>query len=214
MGDGSIDRDDQVEVGDQRSGVGEVGHLVHEVDQREGPLVASGRSFCRLKNCRPDSVEQGRQPIRAIDRRRSVARLLAFAGPCQADPQTRTDIAARRVRQASTALHRRAIGGRAGIVARVVPSAKGRLSIGQCRSNGGSSSPRATTRSTPGMLRSRRTSGSCTSMITRKPALRRQRGIAAELHGVAEALLGMDQQRPPLCRAHRATAVGRSRGGP
>jgi hypothetical protein len=43
-----------------------------------------------------------------------------------------------------------------GTVASVVPNAKGKLSIGQCRSKSGSASPHATIASTPGSPRSNR----------------------------------------------------------
>ena len=92
MGDRGIDRDDQVQVGEQSGGVGEVSHILHQIDQRE---MSGGRRSVLLQAEKPHvrDAEQGRQPVRRqgaaeIDRRKAWRIQPGIARPHQADPKT------------------------------------------------------------------------------------------------------------------------------
>ena len=106
MRDRGIDRDDQVEIGNQRRGIREVAHLGHDVGQRE---IRRGRRAVLLQaeELHAGHREQRRQPVGihrtpAIERRPSARMAARIARPRQADANPRSPHAARRVRHAAT----------------------------------------------------------------------------------------------------------------
>ena len=140
MRDRGVDRDHQVERGDRRRGVGEIGERVVEAEEgRCGKRRAVGLAVVLLQADECDARRlQQRRKQRQRDAAVAVVLVRRLARPDQAD--------ARRFRPrqprapCSNAFGRRAAD-RApapGSSSSVVPKASGRLISGQCTSNGGS----------------------------------------------------------------------------
>ena len=71
--DGGINRNDQVEVLDQRRGVGKVDHFTHEIHERE-MLRCVRAFFLEAEEIHAGHLKQRRQQSRGMERRRPIAR--------------------------------------------------------------------------------------------------------------------------------------------
>jgi len=107
MRDSGVYRDDQVEIGDQRRGVGEIVHLVHIVDEME---ARGGRNAALLQTeePHPGHIEQWRQSLwgegaPTVDCREMRPLVVRTPRPHQANTRPPVAVSARRVRQTAAA---------------------------------------------------------------------------------------------------------------
>ena len=207
MRDRGIDRNEEVKIGDQGSGIGEIRHLGHQV----GELRVRGRRravLLQAEEVHPGQVEQGRQPVRGqgapdIGPQGRVAR------PCQADPAPRKDHGSkahppgRDLQRVGLQIGADRNGGERG--AESQRQAEHRAVQIEVRQGFAAPhhliDPREALEQPDQGLRHLHDHA--------QPACRGQWRVAAELQGVAEALLGMDQQRPSRRRLPPPLRLGK-----
>ena len=197
MGDRGVDRNRQIAERQHRGGIGKVGELAADVQHAGiGALSCSasaGRnSRWMLMKLTPRVASNGSSWAKAIERLRS---LKWSARPDQAIAMRGAGHALRCARASARCAAR----SRAGKEARPARSkvrscsASGRLASGQCRSKGGSGSPRPITDATPSNVREQFLELRLHLEHDLGAGARQHRRVAHELDGVAQTLLGMQQ---------------------